>query len=120
MSDLLRFSDSTDAELTIQVLSDRVATLSSDLAKWKVEVAVEVVISSLQLKITAKKPNGQGFIKTFNREDVAYYSNDPDSLIQELVDVIFENLLKQQIKDEITRPVTQAIKNIDKIMGKMQ
>lgn len=115
MEDLVRASDMTDAMRTIRSLSDQLTTLHSQLGQWQITVTTEVDIKTLDLKVTVNKPNGHGFIKTFTKEDVLYYQQDPAALVSYMVDLIFDQLFRQQITNTITADMTISVQNISKM-----
>jgi hypothetical protein len=115
MEDLVRASDITDAMTTIRVQKDKLVEALNELSKWKIEAHVEVVPSTLELKVTVQKLNGQGFIKTFTKEQALYYKDDPATLVTTVVMLIEQQLITPTLVEELTPQVSAALKNITKI-----
>lgn len=118
MEDLIRASDLTEAMTTLKAMSNKLIAAVEDVNQWKVEITYEVVPSTLDFKINVKKGNGNGFIKTIKFEDIQYYSNDPDSLTELLINDIINNLYKPQLRQMIQAPMTRSVKNICLMSGK--
>jgi hypothetical protein len=113
MEDLIRSGDLINASRTITALNTKLNEATADLAKWKIMVSGEVVSvnDGFSLVLSITKPNGQGFIKTINPTDVAYFIDDPESLVREIVDEIFTELLKVLIRNEISPVITRGLRN---------
>lgn len=114
MTDLLRASDITTTMAKLKVVSEKLNTLTAELAKWKIYVAVELkpsVYDGLELLISVAKNNKQGFVYAVSPATIAKYSDDPNTLVSILVDEVLERLFKEQIRDVLTGPVTQALAN---------
>jgi hypothetical protein len=112
MEDLVRASDLTEAMTNLKAMSAKLVAAVEDVGLWKVDISYEVVPSTLDFKITVKKGNGNGFIKTVPFADTKYYENDPDSLAEQLIDDILDKLYKPQLRQAIQAPMTRAVKNI--------
>lgn len=115
MNELNRSSDETQEMATIKMLGNKLAESMAELAKWSVGLQAVIDPDTLDLVVTMKKPNGTGFIKTVPKAEVLYYSNDPATLIEILTDLIYENLLKPQIKAEISTVIANSVRNVSKM-----
>lgn len=102
-----------EAVRTIQALNSQLNEANAALGSWKISIdgKVESTNAGFVLKLNVSKPNGSGFIKTISTEEIAYYVEDPDALIQQISEEIFEHLLKKQIHNEITTFVTRGLRN---------
>lgn len=89
-----------------------------ELGKWQVNFSVEIIPSTMSIKVTASKPNGKGIIRTIDFSDVEYYSNDPDSLVQMAVEDAYNALIKQELINELGPLLTRAITNSVKMKNK--
>lgn len=117
MEDIIRSSDLTSTMQKMKTLDARLTELTTELAKWKVYVAVSVqpTPTGTGLQISIAKNNGQGFIHAVSAEDVAHYAADPETLVSIIVDKVFENLYKEQVRNEITPAIVRAIGNAVKV-----
>lgn len=118
MEDLVRASDLTEAMTTLKAMSNKLIKAVEDVGLWKVEISYEVVTSNLDFKITVKKGNGNGFIKTISFQDAMYYQNDPNTLAEQIIDDIIDNLYKPQLRQMIQPSIEKSIKNICLMSGK--
>lgn len=115
MEDLVRASDITDAMTTIRVQKDKIVEALDELSKWKIETTVEIVPETLELRVTVQKLNGQGFIKTFTKEEALYYERDPNTMVQNVIELIVERLVTPVLVDELSLTIKHALQNIGKI-----
>jgi len=108
----IRQSSFSDA-VTIGALNTKLAEANALLSKWKISVLGDVMSTALgfTVKLNIFKDNGQGIIRTIEAADVAYYAQDPASLVDRIVDEVFEHLLRQQLRNEIAPYVNNGIKN---------
>jgi hypothetical protein len=115
MEEPIRARDLAEASGVIATLQDQLREANTDLAKWKIELLASVyrdqMTNEISLKVTVTKPNGQGFIRSYDQEQLLYVANDPYVLITALTDEIIENLLLKTIREEITTPISNAVKN---------
>ena len=118
--DLIRSSDLTDAMRKMSAADKKINALTQDIAGWKLEVLSEVQKNDqgFWVKLTFRKPDGHGFIELIDPQEVAYYVADPEALVQQMVERIFENLYKQQIRDTIAESVTKGLRNANLMASK--
>lgn len=114
MHDLARASDLTEAQLSVTHMSNKVKELLADLRKWKVDFDITVIPETLDLRITMRKGD-DGYTKTFPVDTVLYYKDDAQSIIAQVIDLVYVRLLKEQIENEITEKISKAVTNINKI-----
>ena len=119
MNEQLRAGEETQEMINLRAMSDKLINAVEQLSQWKVELDYAVQPNVLDLKITARKPNGNGFIKTVPYGDIEYYENDPDALSEQIIDDIVAKLLRPQLQQMIKPSVSRAVANIIK-MGKVQ
>jgi hypothetical protein len=107
----------TSAMTTIKAQGTKLNDAVAELAKWKVDLTVEVVPSGggFGMKLVARKPNGQGFTKTMTPEEVLYFQNDPGTLVEQVIDDIVTYLLREQVRGEISRIITLGVRNAAKM-----
>ncbi len=117
MHDLARASDLTDAERTIKVLDERLTTAIGDLSNWKLWAAATVVETptGFGVQLSFAKQNGKGFIVNVSAEKVQYFKDDINALTSDLVEEVFLNLYKEQIRNTITETVAKAVQNAAKV-----
>jgi acid phosphatase family membrane protein YuiD len=108
----IRQSSFSDA-VTINALNAKLAEAQADIANWKISVQGDIVKghSGFQVKLNISKGNGQGFITTIETPDVLYYADDPATLIDQIVEEVYDNLFKQQLRAVLGPYVTNGIKN---------
>lgn len=114
MSDLIRASDITATMAKVKVITEKLNTLTTELANWKIYVAVELkpsIYDGPELLVSVAKNNKQGFVYAIPPSQISKYADDPNTLIGILVDEVFVRLFKEQIRNELTGPVTRAIAN---------
>jgi hypothetical protein len=109
----IRTGDYVSAMRVIDSLNQQIAELESLSDSWVLRAEKNVVKDEhgFGFSISFTKGNGAGFIKNISSDDVAYYANDPDSLILSLVDDIIEYLYKDKIRADITPIITGALSN---------
>ena len=113
MQDAAHISDITEAQNTIKVLNERLNEMAKYLSMFKVDFSAEIVQATFDIKITAVKPfGGGGVIKTIPKQIALYYKDDIPSLVDTIIDEIFNVLIKPVLKNELTPIATRAIKNL--------
>lgn len=117
MKDIIRSSDLTDVMHKLKVANERIIELTSELSKWKLDVDVSVVpmCGMYGLSISVRKPNGDGFIKELTPEVVQYFIDDKEGLIREIIDIIVENLFKQEIRNIVAPSISRGVDNIKRL-----
>jgi len=117
MENIIRASDLTSTMQKMKTLDARLTELTSELAKWRIYVAVSVkpMPGGNGLAISIAKNNGQGFIYDVSPELVVNYSTDPETLVSMVTDLVFEKLYKEQVRNEITPAIARAIENAVKV-----
>lgn len=116
----MRIEDSIETTRKLQVSEENVRRLKTDIAAWKLETEVEVDTMKdgrFGLRISCKKINGQGFLLTIGADEVAYHQNDPENLVGQIVNRIFDSLYKDQIRNTIAPAIVKGMKNIKTIGG---
>lgn len=118
MEDLSRPSDMVSAMGTIKNQGEKLTAALAELAKWQIAISVEVVPETLDLRITARKGAKLGFISTIPKDEVVYFSQDADALIDNILTDVYEKLLKEQLRNEHTDVLSKAIKNLTMIASR--
>ena len=118
MEEFSRFSDSTEAMRTIKNLTDNLNEAQKNISKWMINFDVEINISTLDIRISAIKPNGGGVIKTLLKDEVMYNSVDISGLTNSIVDEIYSVLLKEQMYNQLHDKLLKASLNVCKMKDK--
>ena len=119
MEEFSRFSDSTEAIRIVKVLRQTLAEANANLARWMVEFEVHINIDNLDITVTARKPGGNsGFVQTISVDDVLYYKDDVPSLVDEIIDLVFLKLFRDQLFNALHDPLLAATKNVHKMVNK--
>jgi parvulin-like peptidyl-prolyl isomerase len=108
----IRQSSFSDA-VTIGALNTKLAEAQADVANWKINVQGDIVKTEhgFAVKLNISKGNGQGFITTIDTADVLYYAQDPATLVDQIVEEVYEHLFKQQLRATLGPYVTNGVKN---------
>jgi hypothetical protein len=117
MSTPTRASDQTEDMMKAKNAGDKLQAALAELSVWKMEVTCEVDGEST-LRITIRKHNGTGFIKTLTKDQVIYFSENVTALVNQMAEEIYEMLLKQQIVKFLDEPITKAVQNVVLIASK--
>lgn len=116
-----RAGEETGLVTLVRALQDKLQLASKITRDWQVEFEVTVELETFDIKVSAIKPNGGGgFIKTIPRQEVLYYINDPDTLINLIADLVFDNLLRGIIKNELSEKMHRAMTNVRVLNGKQK
>jgi len=119
MQEFSRSSDETEAIRAVKILKEKLVEANTLLSKWMIELDANIDARELSISITIKKPfGGGGIIKTISRQDAEYFASDISSLVNEIVDQIFELLYRQQIYDDLHDKLFLAIRNVNKMSNK--
>jgi hypothetical protein len=119
MEDFSRFSDSTEAIRMVKVLRQTLAEANSNLAKWMVEFDVQINVNTLDIVVTVRKPgSNSGFVQTIDVNDALYYKDDVPSLVEEIIDLVFLKLFRDQLYNALHDPLLAATKNVHKMINK--
>jgi hypothetical protein len=113
--ELVRASDLVEAQSAQRIQGKQLQETADELGRWKIEIQSEVNPADFSLKLTIRKPNGQGIIKTIPKDDVIYYENDIPSLIEIVTNDIIQNLLIKQIREDIEQTLVNSVRNIVKL-----
>lgn len=118
MEDLTRGSDiaslSTSLANTQRLLREAVDIVG----RWQITFDVELIPHTMSIKVVARKSNGAGVIKTIEFGDIEYYSADPDTLVQIIVEEVYSVLLKQEITKELAPKLKMAVTNCMRMKSK--
>ena len=115
--EIIQTGDTVAMMRQLKAVSNQLNEATEQLKRWQIAVDVQVIPVTFDLKITVTKPGGEGFIKTVSKEDVLYYSNDAEALIDGVINDIF-GLLRPEIRNEIGTKITRAVQNVGKLSGK--
>lgn len=115
--DVTRNSDMMMAENTINALQAQLNAAKTLLQKYHLNFEVEIK-PDFSVRVRVTRLNGKGFLKTIPVEDIQYYSSDIESLVNQIVDDTVENIVKEQIKNDLSPPLTRAIRNALKVLDK--
>ena len=119
MTDSQRHGDATATQATLRILTQQLKQAQEVLSRWKVDFTVEVDGATLDIRVTALKPyGGGGVIKTIQKSTVLYYSDDRASLIQSVVQEIFEALLRDELVEALNVPLTSAVQTVLQVNNK--
>lgn len=115
--DVTRNSDLMAAENTINALQNQLTASKVLLQKYHLNFEVELK-PDFSVRVRVTRLDGKGFIKTIPVEDIQYYSSDIETLINQIVDDTVDNLVKIQIKNDLSPVLTRAIRNSLKVLDK--
>lgn len=111
-------SEDVESKNIIKNLEQRLNEALRSLSQFKVDLSVEIESSTFDLKITALKPyGGGGFIKTVPHKIALYYADDVSTLVEEVLEEVFEVLLKPVLKQNFMPVLSRALTNVS-IKGK--
>jgi len=105
----------------LKQLDARLIELTTELAKWKLYVATSLVQGAQDgqtLLISVAKNNKTGFVYNVVPQELDKFADDPDTLIANLVEMAWERLYKEQIKNEIAPTIARALENAIKMRGR--
>ena len=110
-----------ETQAKLNITQNNLKTALMELAQWKVEADIEVEKmedGQFGLRILCRKPNHQGFLILLSNSDITYHQADVEALVRQVVEKIFENLLKDQIRNIVAPGIVNGIQNIKKIGGR--
>ena len=108
-----RASQIVEAEQTINTLSTELLKYKADSNTWKIEVDVELVVNSLgvpDIHVTAKTGK-RGVSTVISNESAAYFSADPETIIDDLTRKILIDVLSDQLKSDLGAKLKRALIN---------
>lgn len=117
-NDLYRASSEMELQSIIKNMQALLTDAKTELAKWQISMDVSIQQPQTQIQIAVRKPNGQGFNKVISKEQALYYAEDPNTLTDEIVAEIFEQMFKEQIKNELVGPIAKAVANVKYIAAR--
>lgn len=107
-----------EAQTKLHIVQSNLKSALSDLAIWKVEADIEVEMMEdgmFGLRILCRKPNNQGFMILLQHSELMYYESDIEDLIRQVVEKIFDSLLRNQIRNIVAPGIVTGLQNIKKI-----
>ena len=119
-----RPSEEITQERQLRSVNEKIAYLSETIAElnqWKVTLEGKVEPShtgSFGLKLTFKKGDGNGFIYSVTADIARGYQGDPEALVQELVELAYERLLREHMRNEFTEIITKGLRNVQQLNGR--
>lgn len=135
MNNPLRSAETVDlinANRKLELYDAKIKELKAILDVWAFTAQGEVIVKEVPVAgadgpklsepvfiVTFKKGNGTGYVREIGREQLVYYAESPQALVEELAEEIFTRFYKDEIKNRVTRLVAQGLKNAAAIEGKV-
>jgi hypothetical protein len=110
-----RSSDVVSHDYIVETLQKRLKAAEALVGKWNVTYDVAINGINKTISVNAHKSNGSGFIWTISKEDADYYADDPSTLIQMIVQEVYERLIKQELTNDLTPLLIRAVRNAAKL-----
>ena len=107
-----------EAQTKLQIVQTNLKNALADLAVWKVDADIDVEMmegGKFGLRILCSKPNSQGFLILLQHSELMYYDGDIEDLIRQVVEKIFDSLLRDQIRNIVAPGIVNGLQNIKKI-----
>jgi hypothetical protein len=121
MNELSRIEDMTEALTKIRLQTEKLKELQLLLSQWQIEFDVTVSMEPIAIEIRAIKPHGgKGLIKTISYDDILYYSQDVQGMVEVITQDIIDALLKPQIKEALASKVSKAVANSHLVARKIK
>ena len=110
---LVRASDLTSAQQTIKSLSTQLVEATSQLGEWKINLEAQVKVKGTEfvLELRFSKGNGEGYIDEISEADIEYYVEDPEALVNLIVNDVVNKLLHVHLRNHISPVITRGLRN---------
>lgn len=120
MSEIFRASDETELLKTIKMQLDKIKNYTEELSRYKIDFEVEVD-EDFSIKIKAIKPfGGGGVIKTITKQTALYYAKDVSTLTDEIIEEVYNVLLKDILRVQLMPMLARAISNVNVMESKYE
>ena len=110
-----RASDITSKEYALRVLSENLKEALGLVNKWGIAFDIKLEMSPALHIIVIAKCGQNAYLKTVHLSDIQYYSEDPETLISEIVESTFDALIKNTLRDDLRDPLKKALINGNRI-----
>lgn len=110
-----RSSDVTSNEYTIRVLKENLVEAQKQATKWGVTFDIKIETVPQFCIVISAANGGKAFIKHIPLNDVQYYADDPNTLVNEIAEAVYNALLKNMLRDELRDPLKKAIINCNRM-----
>jgi hypothetical protein len=110
-----RPGDITNMEYTLRVLKEQHTDALNQANKWGVKFDVRIQSTPEFCIVVSAANNGRMYIKNIHLNDVRYFSDDPNALVNEVAEATYNALLKDMLRDELRDPLKKALINCNRM-----
>jgi hypothetical protein len=104
-------NDTTSTLYYLSVIKEQLQEANKQANKWGITFDVRIETTpSFCIMVTAKN-GGRAYIKHIPLNDVQYFADDPNALVNEIAEATYSALLKDMLRDELRDPLKKAIIN---------